>query len=217
MTRTNWTRSGSLSARTSRRKYPSPRPPVWPIRTKTGSQPLFPSITTACPSTPTPPRDTGTTSMPLPSSVSSNPILLLTNFKFFNDSVWFQRDTHPERAAYILAQAPLENTVGDFWQMVWEQRCTVAVLFAGTFDTSSGLTSDGLPQFWPGEGNAVYHNFEVHLVSEHVWCGEYLVRSLYLKNLLTSQTRTVTLFHYLLWLPHRCPETGPRPLLEFRR
>lgn len=127
------------------------------------------------------------------------------------------RDMHPERAAYILAQAPLENTIGDFWQMVWEQRCTVAVLFAGPFDSFSLLTADGLPQFWPAEGNAVYHNFEVHLVSEHVWCGEYLVRSLYLKNLLTSQTRTVTLFHYLLWQPHKTPETGPRPLLEFRR
>ncbi|XP_063714481.1 receptor-type tyrosine-protein phosphatase N2-like [Symsagittifera roscoffensis] len=152
--------------------------------------------------------------------ITLNPNAALAYGDYINASAI--RDTHPERAAYILAQAPLENTVADFWQMVWEQRCTVTVLFAGPFHPLSGggggaVTSDGLPQFWPAEGNAIYHNFEVHLVSEHVWCEEYLVRSVYLKNRLTSQTRTVTLFHYLAWMPQKCPDTGPRPLLEFRR
>ena len=32
---------------------------------------------------------------------------------------------------------------------------------------------------------------QVHLVSEHVWCDDYLVRSLYLKNTQTGETRTV--------------------------
>ena len=31
----------------------------------------------------------------------------------------------------------------------------------------------------------------MHLVSEHVWCDDYLVRSLYLKNTQTGESRTV--------------------------
>ena len=31
--------------------------------------------------------------------------------------------------------------------------------------------------------------YQVHLVSEHVWCDDYLVRSLYLKNTQTNETR----------------------------
>ena len=57
---------------------------------------------------------------------------------------------------------------------------------------------------------------KVHLVSEHIWCDDYLVRSFYLKNLKTGETRTVTQFHFLSW-----PEGGvpgsTKPLLEFRR
>ena len=48
-------------------------------------------------------------------------------------------------------------------------------------------------RYWPEEGSEQYHIFEVHLVSEHVWCDDYLVRSVYLKNTRTGETRTVNL------------------------
>ena len=43
------------------------------------------------------------------------------------------------------------------------------------------------------------HYFQVHLVSEHIWCDDYLVRSVYLKNTRTGETRTVTQFHFRSW------------------
>ncbi|KAJ8957783.1 hypothetical protein NQ314_006496, partial [Rhamnusium bicolor] len=71
-------------------------------------------------------------------------------------------------------------------------------------------------RYWPEEGSELYHIYEVHLVSEHIWCDDYLVRSFYLKNVRTGETRTVTQFHFLSW-----PETGvpasTKALLEFRR
>lgn len=78
--------------------------------------------------------------------------------------------------------------------------------------------------------------FEVHLVSEHIWsevsekgkfgqtdewiCNylfqHYLVRSLYLKNTATGETRTVTQFHFLSWPAGGVPASS-KALLEFRR
>ncbi|KAK8762529.1 hypothetical protein V5799_026204, partial [Amblyomma americanum] len=55
----------------------------------------------------------------------------------------------------------------------------------------------------------------VHLVSEHIWCDDYLVRSFYLKNLKTSETRTVTQFHFLSWPDNGIP-ASVKALLEFR-
>ena len=54
------------------------------------------------------------------------------------------------------------------------------------------------------------------MVSEHIWCDEYLVRSFYLKNLKTGETRTVTQFHFLAWPENGIP-TSTKALLEFRR
>lgn len=57
---------------------------------------------------------------------------------------------------------------------------------------------------------------QVHLISQHVWGADYMVRSLYLKNTETNETRTVTQFHYLAWSESSVP-TSAKSLLEFRR
>ena len=64
------------------------------------------------------------------------------------------------------------------FQMVWEQGSVVIV-------NMCKLTENDVSRhrYWPEEGSALYHIYEVHLVSEHVWCEDYLVRSFYLKNL----------------------------------
>lgn len=124
------------------------------------------------------------------------------------------RDHDPKNPSYIATQGPLLQTVPDFWQMVWEQGVVVIV-------NLTKLSDLGLPQchrYWPEEQQPIvtYRIYEVHLVSEHIWCEDYLVRSFYLKNLQTSETRTVTQFHFLSWPDLNVPST-PKPLLEFRR
>lgn len=57
---------------------------------------------------------------------------------------------------------------------------------------------------------------QVNLVSEHIWCNDFLVRSFYLKNVQTQETRTLTQFHFLSW-PAKGIPTSTRPLLDFRR
>ncbi|XP_031435267.1 receptor-type tyrosine-protein phosphatase N2-like [Clupea harengus] len=80
------------------------------------------------------------------------------------------------------------------------------------------LTESGVKQcyhYWPDEGSNLYHTYEVNLVSEHVWCEDFLVRSFYLKNMQTNESRTVSQFHYHTWSTHSVPDT--QSLLDFRR
>ncbi|OCT75509.1 receptor-type tyrosine-protein phosphatase N2-like [Xenopus laevis] len=121
-------------------------------------------------------------------------------------------DHDPRNPAYIATQGPLPATVADFWQMVWENGCVVIVML-------TSLTENGVKQcyhYWPDEGSNLYHIYEVNLVSEHIWCEDFLVRSFYLKNLQTNETRTVTQFNFLNWNDQGVP-ASTRSLLDFRR
>uniref|UniRef100_A0A8C6TD19 Protein tyrosine phosphatase receptor type Na n=1 Tax=Neogobius melanostomus TaxID=47308 RepID=A0A8C6TD19_9GOBI len=129
---------------------------------------------------------------------------------YINASAIFDHD--PRQPSYIATQGPLPHTVADFWQMVWENGCTVIVMM-------TALVEDGEKQcerYWPDEGSSLYHIYEVNLVSEHIWCKDFLVRSFYLKNVQTQETRTLTQFHLLSWPADGIP-TSTRPLLDFRR
>lgn len=129
---------------------------------------------------------------------------------YINASPIIEHD--PRMPAYIATQGPLSHTISDFWQMVWENGCTVIVML-------SALVEDGEKQcdrYWPDEGSSLYHIYEVNLVSEHIWCNDFLVRSFYLKNVQTQETRTLTQFHFLSWPAQGIP-TSTRPLLDFRR
>ncbi|XP_064185487.1 receptor-type tyrosine-protein phosphatase-like N isoform X1 [Anguilla rostrata] len=129
---------------------------------------------------------------------------------YINASTIIEHD--PRMPAYIATQGPLSHTIADFWQMVWENGCTVIVMM-------TALVEDGEKQcdrYWPDEGSSLYHIYEVNLVSEHIWCNDFLVRSFYLKNVQTQETRTLTQFHFLSWPAQGIP-TSTRPLLDFRR
>lgn len=132
------------------------------------------------------------------------------NSDYINASAIMDHD--PRSPAYIATQGPLPSTVADFWQMVWENGCVVIVML-------TPLVESGVKQcyhYWPDEGSNLYHIYEVNLVSEHIWCDDFLVRSFYLKNMQTNETRTVTQFHFLTWLSTGAPASS-RTLLDFRR
>jgi len=139
-----------------------------------------------------------------------NALVNATNSDYINASTVTDHD--PRNPSYIVTQGPLGQTVSDFWQMVWEQGCVVIVMLTRLQDNGYQLCT----RYWPEEGSEQYHIFEVHLVSEHIWCDDYLVRSFYLKNTRTGETRTVTQFHFQSWPAHGVP-SSTKALLEFRR
>lgn len=121
-------------------------------------------------------------------------------------------DHDPRNPAYIATQGPLPHTAPDFWQLIWEQGAVVIVMLSRLTEGGTAMCH----RYWPEEGSEVYHIYEVHLVSEHIWCDDYLVRSFYLKNVRTGETRTVTQFHFLSW-PEAGVPASTKALLEFRR
>ncbi|KAH0560938.1 receptor-type tyrosine-protein phosphatase N2 isoform X2 [Cotesia glomerata] len=144
------------------------------------------------------------------SRVILNDLTNISNSDYINASTITDHD--PRNPAYIATQGPLPQTSADFWQLVWEQGSVVIVML-------TRLTEEGRAmchRYWPEEGSELYHIYEVHLVSEHIWCDDYLVRSFYLKNLRTGETRTVTQFHFLSWPENGIPQST-KSLLEFRR
>lgn len=139
-----------------------------------------------------------------------NPVTNAEGGDFINASTLTDHD--PRNPAYITTQGVLAETVNDFWQMVWEQGCVVIVMLTRLAESGTAMCC----RYWPEEGSEVYHIYEVHLVSEHIWCDEYLVRSFYLKNRKTAETRTVTQFHFLSW-PDLSVPSSVKAFLEFRR
>ncbi|XP_065839852.1 receptor-type tyrosine-protein phosphatase N2-like [Oscarella lobularis] len=121
-------------------------------------------------------------------------------------------DVNPRKAKYIAAQGPVESTVADFWQMVWEQECVAIVMLTQLED--AGLSQ--CYQYWPERDMKIYDIYEVHLSSEHLLWDDYRVRTIFLKNLNTQETRTITQFHFITW-PNLSVPSDPKSLLELRR
>uniref|UniRef100_A0A3B1K7C5 Tyrosine-protein phosphatase domain-containing protein n=1 Tax=Astyanax mexicanus TaxID=7994 RepID=A0A3B1K7C5_ASTMX len=95
--------------------------------------------------------------------------------------------------------------------MVWESGCVVIVMLTPLAENGTKQCH----QYWPDEGSDLYHIYEFAPFS-HIWCEDFLVRSFYLKNVQTNETRTVTQFHFLSWMDQSVPESA-RTLLDFRR
>lgn len=138
--------------------------------------------------------------------------LSVTGDDYINAS--FISDSDPKVKAYILTQGPTDSTAADFWQMLW-QCCANTVVNLTKLKSSDG-TTELCSQYWPTEGSRLFNRFEVHLVSEHIWCESFVVRNFYLKNLAAGEARTVTMFHFLSWDENELPPS-PKALLDFRR
>jgi len=114
--------------------------------------------------------------------------------------------------AYIATQGPLPNTTTDFWQMIWEQGSQTIVMLTRLVESGVSMCH----RYWPEEGFQKHGFFEVSLVSEHVWCEDYLVRTFLLRNVKTGEKRMVTQLQFLSW-PEKAIPSSAKAILNFRR
>jgi len=115
-------------------------------------------------------------------------------------------------SSYVVAQGPMEKTVVNFWKMIWQESASVVIMLSPLIENGRVATV----RYWPDEGSLKIDGFEIHLVSEHVWSDHFLVRTLYIRNVKTGKTRTITQLHYLTWEKDGVPGSV-KDILEFRR
>ena len=89
------------------------------------------------------------------------------NINFFPSSLQAQgRRDVPQR--YIATQAPLSQTVADFWEMVWENGCEVIVMAVNW--SERGIVSEINTFCILKVAQAVFqHNIITSYVGVHVW------------------------------------------------
>jgi len=69
---------------------------------------------------------------------------------------------------YIACQAPLPNTAGDMWRMIWQQQSKLIVMLTQLRESSHGSFRPKADQYWPSQVGEVctYGEFSVQLVEE---------------------------------------------------
>ncbi|GMR49170.1 hypothetical protein PMAYCL1PPCAC_19365, partial [Pristionchus mayeri] len=115
---------------------------------------------------------------------------------------------------FIAAQAPLPQTLDDFWQMVDEQGVRLVVMLCKLVEMSKVKCE----RYWPERVGAteVYGAYEITLEKEERFeDDEYLLRTLTMRCMKEggAAPRTIHQLHYKEWPDHGCP-TGSSQLLN---
>ncbi|XP_029677428.1 receptor-type tyrosine-protein phosphatase kappa isoform X2 [Formica exsecta] len=118
--------------------------------------------------------------------------------------------------AYIVTQGPIENTVTEFWRMVWQEQASCIVMLTKTFDFIKVMCV----QYWPAskDKDEEYGGIGVSVLKEEELANFHIrTIKLYKKNENDEITeeRTLLQFHYTEWHSHTCPFGNA--VLEFRR
>ncbi|XP_075887320.1 receptor-type tyrosine-protein phosphatase C-like isoform X2 [Nelusetta ayraudi] len=122
-------------------------------------------------------------------------------------------DGYKESKKYIAAQGPKEETVSDFWRMVWEQQSSIIVMVTRCEEGNKIKCA----QYWPSpeRETEIYEEFIVKLSSED-HCPDYTVRHLCVTNREKNSEREVTHIQFMSWPDHGVPEEA-QLLLKLRR
>ncbi|XP_062419386.1 receptor-type tyrosine-protein phosphatase C isoform X2 [Pungitius pungitius] len=123
-------------------------------------------------------------------------------------------DGYKESKKYIAAQGPKDETVSDFWRMVWEQQSSIIVMVTRCEEGNRVKCA----QYWPSPDREteIFEEFIVKLNSED-FCPDYTIRHLSLTNKREKNSeREVTHIQFMSWPDHGVPGE-PHLLLKLRR
>jgi len=112
----------------------------------------------------------------------------------------FVRGDTPIGETYICTQGPLQNTIDDFWRMVWEQDCNVVVMLTKEVENLKIKCA----RYWPDKGFRVCGNFRISLLSEES-TPELIIRTFSLEDVQSGVGRTVVHYQYVSWPDHGLP------------
>uniref|UniRef100_A0A673IQG7 Receptor-type tyrosine-protein phosphatase C n=1 Tax=Sinocyclocheilus rhinocerous TaxID=307959 RepID=A0A673IQG7_9TELE len=108
---------------------------------------------------------------------------------------------------------PKDETIGDFWRMVWEQKSSIIVMVTRCEEGNKIKCA----QYWPSldRETEIFEDFVVKIRSEE-HCPDYIIRHLILTNREKASEREVTHIQFISWPDHGVPG-DPCLLLKLRR
>nr|XP_034322788.1 receptor-type tyrosine-protein phosphatase kappa-like isoform X2 [Crassostrea gigas] len=115
-----------------------------------------------------------------------------------------------EEKMYIATQGPKQNTVADFWWMIWQENVEQVVMLTNLMEGSKWKCV----QYWPNLQTSMdCGSFSIHSIEEKQYAF-YIVRKFTVTNKkCKDDRRTITQYHYTAWPDHGIPE--PLCLLLF--
>lgn len=96
---------------------------------------------------------------------------------------------------YIACQAPMDNTIVDFWRMIWEQNSKVIVMLTDLTENGIEKCAEYLPPSAVLDCNRVFGDYSVTLKNREVK-DKYAVSTVHLKNSVTNTWREIMHFWY---------------------
>ncbi|XP_070193371.1 receptor-type tyrosine-protein phosphatase kappa-like isoform X2 [Littorina saxatilis] len=113
---------------------------------------------------------------------------------------------YQQESKYIAAQGPRDNTVGDLWRMVWQEKITHIVML-------TNLKEHGKPKcelYWPEEESTTETYGPVTVTTTHIQQRDnFCIRSFTVTRDGDGgrESRKVTQYHYVSWPDHGVPST----------
>uniref|UniRef100_A0A8C3UL65 Tyrosine-protein phosphatase non-receptor type 13 n=1 Tax=Catharus ustulatus TaxID=91951 RepID=A0A8C3UL65_CATUS len=117
-----------------------------------------------------------------------------------------------EEFVYIACQGPLPTTVADFWQMVWEQNCTVIAMMTQEVEGEKIKCQ----RYWPDVLNKttmINDRLRLALVRLQQLKG-FIIRVLELQEIQTGEVRHISHLNFIAWPDHDTP-SQPDDLITF--
>ncbi|XP_043840457.1 receptor-type tyrosine-protein phosphatase epsilon isoform X3 [Dromiciops gliroides] len=121
-------------------------------------------------------------------------------------------DGYKEKNKFIAAQGPKQETVNDFWRMIWEQKSATIVMLTNLKERKE----EKCHQYWPDQGCWMYGNIRVS-VEDCIVLVDYTIRKFCIQSQLhdgCKAPRLVTQLHFTSWPDFGVPFT-PIGMLKF--
>ncbi|KAM9006948.1 receptor-type tyrosine-protein phosphatase C isoform 4-T4 [Ara ararauna] len=107
----------------------------------------------------------------------------------------------------IATQGPLQETISDFWQMVFQRKVKVIVMLTELKEGDQELCA----QYW-GQGKQSYDGIEVQMTDVNS-CPSYTIRAFDVTHLKMKETQKVYQYQYHKWSGFDVPE-NPKDLVS---
>ncbi|XP_033636797.1 receptor-type tyrosine-protein phosphatase kappa-like [Asterias rubens] len=119
-------------------------------------------------------------------------------------------DGYKNKNAYLATQAPLPNTVGDIWRMVYDYKSSCIVML------NSMDNDPSVAQYWPDEGSVSFEPLTVTSEGIHFKNDSVIVRhfSIYNSSRKNDKSRKVCHIQFLQWPTRKDVPNSPSSLLK---